>query len=339
MLLNMNQKNMHEQICVLYGKMNQYSLEYKKHRIKSWEQKLIKQPNSSSLKTLLAIDKKLYQDTVKLLSYVKSFKIDLGGHEYNSLNLNEINNLILYSTKYEFDFDELIKTNRYYKLNHLGFNCSKCGKSNLIPILDKQNKTIFLSENNNSLATCLYKKGVQPYTVEVKIESGKMLMLNDIRPYFDWTLNNHLIKNNEEYSINHHHGQKQFTEKQAELNCASFNISNCACYLFEINNSTFIVGNGYNIETEENMFEKKGYIERANICTDLWGYSIIDKTHFLNKAGKNSLINKTINNNLITWELNDSHQTVFEINCSPGTYKFTHLYDEDKQIYTEIIKT
>lgn len=155
-----------------------------------------------------------------------------------------------------------------------------------------------------------------PYSVEIDIPSGEMVVSNHLSPLFEEIKDRH----SEGKSINHLWGRKTCTEEYAKQGYIEMNIGNCSCRLYKMNkdSSKFVMGESDCV---------RGRNEVANVCTDFWGYGIAD--HEL--AKKNGLAQMTKER---------PHQSFDIVPCKPGRYRFTHRYhlcrDEERGIFTHI---
>jgi hypothetical protein len=155
-----------------------------------------------------------------------------------------------------------------------------------------------------------------PYSAEIDIPSGKMVMANHLSPLFKEVDE----KYSEEMSINYVWGRKNTTLAYAKQGYIEMNIGNCSCRMYKMNNtsSKFVVGESDCV---------KGRKEVANVCTDFWGYGIAD-------------LDLAMKNGLEKMQKDRPHMSFDVIPCKPGRYRFTHRYhlcrDSKREIFTHI---
>jgi len=156
-----------------------------------------------------------------------------------------------------------------------------------------------------------------PYSVEIDIPSGKMLVANHFSHIFDdiqdkWA---------EKFSVNYLLGRKNCSEEYAKQGYVEMNIGNCSCRLFKMNKegSEFHMGSWGHAEDED---------EVASVCTDFWGFGITDH----DRAMARGLEEVCAKNPYFSFDT---------VKCVPGRYRFTHQYhllkdEEDTRPYTII---
>jgi hypothetical protein len=157
----------------------------------------------------------------------------------------------------------------------------------------------------------------QPYSVEIDIPSGEMVVANFLTPLYGEVKDKYSEQNN----INYVWGRKNCTEEYARRGYIEMNIGNCGCYLFKMNKagSKFIMGDDGSV---------KGRKEVARVCTSFWGYGIADHEDAKLKG--------------LAEKMKDHDFTI--VKCVPGRYRFTHRYHllrdglSDDDIYTHIEK-
>ena len=268
------------------------------------------------------------------------YVFDRSGHEWRCWNEIEEDSIVIGNAISEEMFvDEQLKDVKSDKvvcrIGTIRQGCSNCGESYFALMLDKVNKKFFMlrrekrpvfSEEKFIDATCIYSGGIKPYSIEIDVPSGKMLIANVLHKWYDWVKMKpeyERLQYSHEYSVNYKIGQKNYSEKMALLNCASFNVGNCSCDMFQTNSKKdrFIVG-------DCGLGNRKGYIKVGNVCTDFWGYYIVDRDDFISKAGRAELVNENprCKDGMQLRKLKTTDHDVYEIDCVPGRYKFTHKY-------------
>ena len=155
-----------------------------------------------------------------------------------------------------------------------------------------------------------------PYSAEIDIPSGKMVMANHLSPLFKEIEDKH----SEEKSINYLWGRKNCTLEYAKQGYIEMNVGNGSCCMYQTNRegSKFIIGESSCV---------RGRKEVASVCTDFWGYGIAD----LDLAMTNGLEAMQKANPCSRFDI---------VPCKPGRYRFTHRYHlcgrDGNEIFTHI---
>lgn len=155
-----------------------------------------------------------------------------------------------------------------------------------------------------------------PYSVEIDVPSGKMVVANRLSPLFKEIED----KYSEEKCVNYLWGRKNCTEEYARQGYVEMNIGNCACRMFRMDpeGSKFVMGD-YECAS--------GHEEVASVCTDFWGYGIAD-------------FDLAVKNGLAKMQEDRPHMDFNIVECKPGRYRFTHRYhlcrEDGTDIYTYI---
>lgn len=159
---------------------------------------------------------------------------------------------------------------------------------------------------------CPYPNGMQPYSIEVNVPSGKLVVANDLRDIFRVV---------GDFDIMASEGMRKTTLEYAKTGMAHAFVGNTCPGVYKINLDKFVIGTRKSNERPP----VKGSRRIAGICTDLWWYSICDFDEYVRRVGKEP-----------------PKEYGFEIvKCKPGVYRFTHLFhhterDAPGQVYTEI---
>ena len=160
--------------------------------------------------------------------------------------------------------------------------------------------------------------GSEPYTVEIDIPSGEMVVANELRDLFP-KLNT--LDRYPHYSLNCLGGRKHCTEWYAQHGYVEMNVGNCSCVMYQTNKTAdkFVIG------ATNCVVGKK---EVADVCTGFWGYGVTDYA----LAVKNGLGKLKADNPYSDYEI---------VHCKPGRYRFAHEYhlhedDGSRYIYTRI---
>lgn len=153
----------------------------------------------------------------------------------------------------------------------------------------------------------------KPYSVEIDIPSGQMVVSNHFSDLFDELPPDK--KYADEYDICYVNGRKNSAEFYATQGYVELNIGNCACKMVATSrdHDAFTVGDYDSVGRREIL---------ASVCTDFWGYGVTD----LDLAAKRGL--------------DKVDREVFVVRCRPGRYRFTHRYHlcgrDSKEVYTYI---
>ena len=183
---------------------------------------------------------------------------------------------------------------------------------------------------------------LKPVVVEIDIPSGKMLVANHFHVLEECDLYKLPEFEDKQYtepwSINHLAGQRRTMEAYAKhTNHCNLNIGNCACDMYRMKDDPnhFVVGGMLHdvedyLEEDEDIEPAAATIAEqvADVCTDYWGYCVIDWTEDRVKRLE---------------EREPFSQSYDIVECQPGRYRFTHMYhmeghNELGEIYTEIVR-
>ena len=334
-----------------------YNLQEIKENVTDWENKIrdlkdgrIIPDSGNTFKSTLETYKRILSYTKQSYELAKSFLemlgqgyvVDFMGHDIFSGKPEVLLCYIASNDRMMADYDwENFKSkdNIVIFSSRCDHTCYKCGTRNLKLMLNKKEKRFSLVETKYADKTgiketaietsCIYKDGFKPYSVELDVKSGIMLFANHFKQIYDLSESIGDRKYTQEFSINELHGRKRTSEEYAKLGLIDLNIGNCGCHMFRTSKAkdSFIVGDsGY--DCDDKFRFPKTWKEVGDVCTDYWGFCIVDKNDFLNKIGKTESALKEL----------DIDMT--EIVCKPGRYRFTHRYHElevkDDGIYTHI---
>lgn len=147
------------------------------------------------------------------------------------------------------------------------------------------------------IGECPYPKGQPPYSIELNVPSGKMVVANDLRDGFP-VLGS--------YNVNTIEGIKNTMLAYAKVGMAHGFVGNSCpgVYRAKKSKSEFAIGcNG------KQGHPIKGARRIASVCTDLWWYSIVDYDKFVEHYGE---------------EPDSQYYNI--VKCEPGVYKFTHRH-------------
>jgi hypothetical protein len=155
-----------------------------------------------------------------------------------------------------------------------------------------------------------------PYSAEIDVPSGKMVMANHLSPLFKEIEDPHSEENN----ICYVWGRKNCTLEYAKQGYIEMNIGNCSCVMYQTNEAgtKFIIGESGCV---------RGRKEIASVCTDFRGYGIAD-------------LHLAMKNGLAAMQTDRPHMSFDIIACKPGRYRFTHRYhlcrDDKREIFTHV---
>ncbi len=192
------------------------------------------------------------------------------------------------------------------------YQCYECGKD--IKLATNGSEVICVNP-------CAYPNGIGPIVTEINIPSGQFVAANDLRELFPVV---------GDFSINHIIGMKLTAEQYAEQGMAHGFVGNtCPSVWRRLNkkkpNSSFVIGSGaYNRKTDE--AKPIRYHESvANICTDLWWYSIADYEDYMRRQTAVNFDEVAVD------DYEDAVSKALDafgaeaVSCRPGVYRFTHL--------------
>ncbi|MFJ6438829.1 hypothetical protein [Streptomyces sp. NPDC091416] len=197
--------------------------------------------------------------------------------------------------------------------DHL-FECSYCGQYFVPRIADD---AVYVD------TPCQPASGITSI-VTLEVPSGKIIVTDDLRPIY-------AVARAELASYNSIVGQAQYIKAMAEIGCAYGPVGNTCPGLYRTGDDSYIIASP---EYDYDDDEKPSLPESdciANICTDLWAYSIADYDDWKRRGGNPATLG---------WSDN-----VVEVPA--GTYQFTHHtgerdFDRDAPgtvIYAHIEKT
>lgn len=246
---------------------------------------------------------------------------------------------------------------RGYYLGCYENSCRSCGESyfeffyqdGLIQLYKFVNGKITTKENR-----CPLSDGLKPYDVYIDIPSGEMLLANVVHGYdfYDEDSNdkNGVSRYNTFYSLNNDAGKQNQAVAHSEQGSIQLCIGNCSCEMFQVDDSgeKFIVGDGFYGEEWDYKEIPKSYTRVGDVCTDWWGYCVVDKKEFVKRQGDTlkSLKKSKYQGDFpkrTRYDIEYSNQrhtrTGFVIKCKAGRYRFRHQYlckRDDPRVYTYV---
>ena len=210
-------------------------------------------------------------------------------------------------------------------------------------------------KDNGGALTCPAVDGAE-WTVDLAVPSGKMIVSDDLRPVYDVPLHHERGVPGYNSAL----GQRLRSKEMEAIGCAVGPTSNIALGLFRPDDQVDGESVRYEIVTAWDEAEpgEEGYYpgtEVADICTDLWAYSIADLAHFTARA--EALVMSPGYENprrYDNWTMSgwiasgadpaDLPGDYAVVDVEPGTYRFHHLgaradFDEDRDTYPLIWAT
>lgn len=165
----------------------------------------------------------------------------------------------------------------YFSGNNTG-PCTNCDTYPSLEFLDDPDhgpRVVFKHD------PCPLSEGIE-WSTDLPVPSGKMLVTDDLRPVYDVPLRHET----DVPGYNSIAGQKLHSEEQAAIGVAYGAASNIALGLYRDPSKG---PDAYAIVSADDEAEpgEDGYYagdEVANICTDLWAYSLADFDHFVARA-------------------------------------------------------
>ncbi|WP_432156897.1 hypothetical protein [Streptomyces sp. bgisy153] len=145
---------------------------------------------------------------------------------------------------------------------------------------------------------CPYEAGITT-EITLSVPSGKILVTDDLRPVYDWG-------DGAFASYNSVLGQAQVIEAMAAIGCAYGPVGNSCPGLYRTGPDSYIIASPRYDEDDNPSLPEDTCL--ANICTDVWAYSIADFEHWQARGGDSAKLGWT-----------DTVVTV-----PPGTYRFIH---------------
>lgn len=292
----------------------------------------------------------------------EGYTLDKCGHRIAGINPNDNEEFIcelVYDPMYgENDYHDLL-INDIVVFSKISFNrCWDCAESGFSLKIDKTQKLIKLVKTDyvgeiirdsvrvTTETECKYKDGRPPYSVRLNISSGVMLFANHFKRLFDFTELPEFKDRaySDEFSINYFEGKKRCTEEYAKLGLGEFNIGNCGCHMYKKSDEDFFVGYDYTEYEDDEENNKPNVFDNTkvvgDVCTDFWGFCVIDKDTYEAKVGKDDLSKRKKEGGITYLDSKILDDTICAIKCTPGIYEFTHYYhllkDGDPNVYTTI---
>ncbi|MBV9026203.1 MAG: hypothetical protein JO362_20985 [Streptomycetaceae bacterium] len=149
---------------------------------------------------------------------------------------------------------------------------------------------------------CLYPDGITT-KITLSVPSGKIIVTDDLRPVYDWD-------GNTSASYNSVLGRAQAVKAMAAIGCAYGPAGNCGLGLYRTGADSYIIASPAYDEDDTPSLPEDTCL--ANICTDLWAYSVADFEHWQARGGDPGKLCRSA--------------TVVDV--PPGTYRFVHHFGE-----------
>lgn len=178
------------------------------------------------------------------------------------------------------------------------FKCSYCDVGRFS--LETNGKTVRLSGDD-----CSAPDGCELNEWELNVPSGKLVVANNLRSWFP-------LLEDDSYDINGLGGRRMTTLDYADTGLSYAFVGNSCPSVFADENkeNTYKISNKPEEEDEDTGL--------ANICTDLWWYSICDFDEFSRRCEK------------FGGSLEDAYAEVVDV--KPGVYRFRH--DDEADYYS-----
>lgn len=153
-------------------------------------------------------------------------------------------------------------------------------------------------------APCALPDGI---TTEITLDvpSGKLLVTDDLRPIYS-------VDDAGFADYCSALGQAQMTQAMAAIGCAYGAVSNTSPGLYRTGADTYVVARPSLDEDDEPDPALPDSACVANVCTDLWAYSMADFKDWKSRGGDPDSLRWT--------------STIVDV--TPGTYRFTHHFSE-----------
>jgi hypothetical protein len=137
--------------------------------------------------------------------------------------------------------------------------------------------------------------------IRLNVPSGKIIVDDDLRSVY--------AASKDGIDYNSALGQSIMTERMAAIGCAYGAIRNTCPDLYLRPDGTYVIANLPYDEESDDLIVIDGWKKLADICTDLWAYSIADYEDWLSKGGEKI-------------EDNDNYGMRTVVNVEPGVYEF-----------------
>lgn len=149
-------------------------------------------------------------------------------------------------------------------------------------------------------APCPHPDGITT-TINLSVPSGKLLVSDNLRPVYDWT----------DDSLLHYDsvlGRARAIEAMAAIGCAFGPASDRSLGLYRTEPDRYIIATPWIDFDNDEAPSIPEDTRLADICTDVWAYSIADYEDWISKGGDPETL--------------DGGDTI--VNVTPGTYQFVH---------------
>ncbi|MEU1827445.1 hypothetical protein ABZ502_34165 [Streptomyces abikoensis] len=147
---------------------------------------------------------------------------------------------------------------------------------------------------------CPHPDGITT-TITLSVPSGKLLVSDDLRPVYNWPDDSPLHYN----SVL---GRARAIESMAAIGCAYGPASDRSLGLYRTDPDRYIIATPWiDFDNDETPSIPEDTL-LADMCTDVWAYSIADYEHWILKGGDPETL--------------DQGDTI--VNVTPGTYRFIH---------------
>jgi hypothetical protein len=179
-------------------------------------------------------------------------------------------------------------------------SCFTCGVS---PEFQTKNGETF-----EVVIECPFKDGFPPIEVNLEVPSGKILLFNNFRRFY----------NNDFHNINicSDLGKKQYTEHFAKQGLIIHFVGNTCPSVVQVSDERLNIGNYSEEEGDTGII--------GTICTDLWWYCAVDQADFEKRIEKSTDQFEKEYHETGAWP------NVIRAKVIPGTYRTVGQYHLDK---------
>lgn len=219
---------------------------------------------------------------------------------------------------------------------HNTSSCSNCDAYASFEVYDDAERgprLVYVNRigDNDGALDCPVPDGIE-WSVDLAVPSGRMIVADSLRPVYDVSLR--YERDVPGYSSIL--GQMLHCKEQEAIGCAYGPTSNIALGLFRLDDrpDSYVIAS-VDDEVEPGEPDHLEATEVANICTDLWAYSIADLDHFIARA-RDVVAAEDYDDHgyfhewsLAAWIADGADPDTLPrdfviVDVTPGTYRFTH---------------
>lgn len=227
-------------------------------------------------------------------------------------------------------------------MSHTTFSCQKCDAFPSFEFFDDAEhgpRLVYVDRISRPAPddiTCPISEEGLTWDIELAVPSGKMIVSDDLRPVYNIPLRHEVDVPGYSSTLGH----KLHSEEHAAIGCAFGPTSNIGLGLYKLTDPEMgedryaIITPDYGNEDEPIV--PFGGVEVANICTDLWAYSIADFEHWRARAAEWVTANPAPGRMryddwvLADWlaagaDIDQLPDDLKIVDVTPGTYRFNYL--------------